>query len=73
MRSQRYQSVPPVLRGQAREGGQSADAHLLNGLQIVDEEITRMSAQLARGDFDALATQDRFLELKYQGDEISRG
>jgi hypothetical protein len=32
-----------------------------------------MSRQLAAGDFDALATQNRFLELKYQGDEIANG
>lgn len=67
---ERHQSVPPRLRDTSRDGGDSADAHLVNGLRIVDEEIARMTAQLARGDVDALATQDRFLELKYQGDEI---
>lgn len=68
----RYRSVPPGLRGQAHNGGQSADAHLVDGLRIVDEEITRMNRLLAAGDIDALATQNRFLELKYQGDEIAR-
>mgnify|MGYP007088053675 CR=1 FL=1 len=31
-----------------------------------DAEIGRMSEQLASGDLDKLATQNRFLELKYQ-------
>lgn len=62
----RYQSVPPRLRSQG------ADSHLVNGLGIVDAEVARMTAELARGDVNALATRDRFLELKYQGDDIPR-
>jgi len=65
-----YRSVPPALREKPREGGHSADAHLVNGLGIVREEVARMSEQLAGGDFDALATQERFLELKYQGEAM---
>jgi hypothetical protein len=69
----RHSRVPPRLRGEAQDGGLSADAHLLSGLRIVDEEVGRLTAQLASGDVDALATRDRFLELKYQGEGISRG
>jgi len=63
---ERYESLPPS----ARNG--PADAHLLRGLDIVARELKRMSDDLARGDLDALATQDRFLELKYESDEMSR-
>ena len=69
---ERHQSVPPSLRAERRDGGQSADDHLVGGLTIVDSEVARMIGQLARGDIDALSTQDRFLELKYQGDEMLR-
>jgi predicted PurR-regulated permease PerM len=69
---ERHQAVPPSLRSEVRDGGQSVDAHLLNGLRIASEEVARMTAQLAAGDVNAVATQDRFLELKYQGDEILR-
>ena len=62
-----YQDVPPSLRARTNEDGQSADAHLLHGLAVVDGEIGRMTEQLARGAFDELATQNRFLDLKYQG------
>lgn len=67
---ERHQSVPPSLRGRVRQAGQSADDHLVNGLAIIRDEVSRMSEQLARGDLDALATQDRFLELKYQGEAM---
>lgn len=66
----RHQSVPARLRGVISDGSQSADAHLFSGLQIVDEEVARMTAQLAQGDLNALATRDRFLEIKYQGDQM---
>lgn len=64
---QGYEAVPPGLRTRAANGGVSADAHLLSGLTLIDGEIDRMTEQLARGAFDELATQSRFLELKYDG------
>lgn len=65
---ERHERVPATMRGEARDGRPSADAHLLSGLGIVDAEIARMTEQLARGAFDELATQNRFLELKYEGE-----
>jgi len=63
-----YGRVPEPLR---REGlnGLSPDRQLVEGLSVVDSELKRMSEQLARGDLDKLATQGRYLELKYQGDD----
>lgn len=67
-----YQAIPAPLRDRVREGTQrSADAHLLHGLGVVDGEIARMTEQLARGAFDELAVQHRYLELKYTaGDSL---
>jgi hypothetical protein len=45
----------------------------MSGLAIVDREMARMTDELARGDFDALATQDRFLALKYDADDTLAG
>lgn len=42
------------------------ETQLIEGLSVIDAEIGRMSEQLASGDLDKLATQNRFLELKYQ-------
>ena len=65
----RYLSVPAPLRGEARDGFANADAQLVHGLGVVDAEVARMTSQLARGAFDELATQSRFLELKYSDGE----
>ena len=67
----RHALIPEQLRHLPQSGGQSANDHLQNGLEIVRAEVSRMTEQLALGDFDSLATQDRFLELKYQSDAIS--
>ncbi len=65
-----YQRVPANLR---RDGlnGMSPDKQLLEGLTVVDSELKRMSEQLAAGDLNKVATQARYLELKYQGDSDS--
>lgn len=59
-----YRRVPQPLRREARNG-QSPDGQLVEGLEVIDSEIARMTAQLASGDLDKLATQGRYLELKY--------
>jgi hypothetical protein len=60
-----YGRVPSTLR---KEGlnGISPDRQLLDGLGVVESELKRMSEQLAAGDLNKLATQGRYLELKYQ-------
>ena len=65
-----YNRVPQHLR---RDGlnGMSPDKQLVDGLGVVDTELTRLSQQLASGDLNTLATQGRYLELKYQGDSGS--
>lgn len=64
-----YQRVPQPLRGQARNGV-TPDAQLVEGLRVIESEIGEMTAQLAQGDLDQLATRQRFLQIKYQGDEL---
>lgn len=63
-----YRRVPEQLRRESRNG-MSPDRQLADGLAVVDSEIARMTEQLASGDLDRLATQRRYLELKYRGDE----
>lgn len=63
-----YRRVPAALRSGTR-GGMSPDKQLAEGLRVVDDELKRMTEQLARGDLNKLATQGRYLELKYRGDE----
>ncbi len=64
-----YKRVPEAMRREARNGGGSPDKHLIEGLRVVDEELLRMSEQLASSDLDKLATQGRYLELKYRGED----
>lgn len=63
-----YQKVPEPLRRTERNG-QTPDAQLVEGLRVIDEEIAQMTAQLAQGDLDLLATRGRYLQIRYQGDE----
>ncbi len=65
-----YQRVPDQLRTVDRYG-QSPDKQLVDGLTLIDEEIGQMSAQLAQGDLDALATRGRYLQVKYRGDDMA--
>ena len=57
-----YQRVPQQLR---RQG---PDAQLVEGLRVVETELARMTQQLASGHLDQLATQGKYLELKYKGE-----
>lgn len=63
-----YRRVPETLRRTDRNG-RSPHRQLVEGLEVVDGELKRMCEQLAAGDLDKLATQRRYLELKYRGDE----
>lgn len=58
-----YQRVPQQLR---RQG---PDAQLVDGLRLVESELARMTEQLASGHLDQLATQGKYLELKYRGED----
>lgn len=58
-----YQRVPQQLR---RQG---PDAQLVEGLRVVESELGRMTQELAAGNLDRLATQGKYLELKYKGAE----
>jgi hypothetical protein len=62
-----YQRVPQGLRRESRNG-MSPDKQLVEGLTVVESELSRMTEQLASGDLYRLATQGRYLELKYKGD-----
>lgn len=64
-----YKRVPEAMRREIRNGGSSPDKQLVEGLRVVDEELVRMSEQLASGDLDKLATQGRYLELKYRSED----
>jgi hypothetical protein len=62
-----YGRVPQHLRKEGLDG-LTPDKQLVDGLLVVDSELKRMSEQIARGDLTQLATQTRYLEIKYQGD-----
>ncbi len=56
---ERYRNIPPSV------APTEATGQLVQGLEIIGGEIGRMSSDLASGSFDALATQNRYLQLKY--------
>ncbi len=63
-----YKKVPQPLRNVPRNG-KTPDAQLLDGLRLIEQEIGDMTADLAQGDLDSLATRGRFLEIKYRGED----
>jgi len=64
-----YGRVPEPLR-RVERNGLTPDQQLAQGLQVIDDEIAEMSSQLAQGDLDLLATRGRYLQIKYQGEEL---
>lgn len=67
-----YGRVPEPLR-RIERNGLTPDQQLAQGLQVIDDEIGQMSAQLAQGDLDLLATRGRYLQIKYQGEDGAPG
>jgi hypothetical protein len=61
---QGYAKVPEGFRKQERDGI-APDRQLVEALGVVDSELARMSTDLASGDLQKLATQGRYLQLKY--------
>lgn len=64
-----YGRVPEPLR-RVERNGLTPDQQLAQGLQVIDDEISQMSTQLAQGDLDLLATRGRYLQIKYQGEDL---
>jgi len=64
-----YSKVPDALAKQPLYGGKSPERQLIEGLETIDKQISRVHEQLAKDDLHALATHQRYLELKYKGDD----
>lgn len=61
-----YKRVPEPLRREVQSSGMTPDQQLADGLKLIDEEIATMTRNIAAGDLDKLATQEKFLQLKYR-------
>ena len=64
-----YLKVPRALQSQPLHGGLSPEKQLIEGLGTIDEQIGRLHEQLAADDLRALATHQRYLDLKYKRDD----
>ena len=63
-----YKRIPDSLRRQDN-AGKTPEQQLIDGLQRIDREIETMTGQIARGELDKLATRERFLEIRYDGEK----
>lgn len=63
-----YARVPEPLR-RVERNGKTPDTELVDGLKLIEREIAEMTARLAQGDLDNLATRGRYLEMKYKDGE----
>jgi hypothetical protein len=71
---QGYQRIPVALQKEPQLGGASPAERLVDALGTVEEQLARAGRRLATDDLHALATQQRYLELKYKdgGDKGGR-
>jgi hypothetical protein len=61
-----YQRIPSALQKQPQLGGASPAERLVDALGTIEEQLARATRRLATDDLHALATQQRYLELKYK-------
>jgi hypothetical protein len=59
-----YTRIPTGLRRKEHVGS-TPERQLVEGLNLIADEIGTMSEQLAQGELDALAVRGRYLETKY--------
>jgi hypothetical protein len=64
-----YQKLPRELQRKPLHGGPTPERRLVEGLATIDDEIGRLQTRLAADDLHALATQQRYLEMKYKRDD----
>jgi hypothetical protein len=60
-----YTKVPLAFRQQPLHGGKTPERQLLEGLETIEQQIDHLHERLAVGDLHALATHERYLDLKY--------
>lgn len=66
---QGYQKLPRELQRKPLHGGPTPERRLVEGLATIDDEIARLQTRLAADDLHALATQQRYLQMKYKRDD----
>lgn len=64
-----YRKVPPALATKPLHDGPSPERRLIEGLDTIDQQIGHMHERLAAEDLHALATHQRYLDLKYKRDD----
>ncbi len=62
-----YTRIPTPLRDKANAGA-TPERQLIDGLDVIADQIGAMTGQIASGELDALATRGRYLETKYAGE-----
>ena len=64
-----YRKVPRHMVHEPLYGGASPERRLMEGLETIDKQVTRVHENLAADDLKALATHQRYLELKYKRED----
>ncbi len=71
---ERYTRVPADQRARTIDSdGRTIETTLIDGLKVVEAELTRASDELASADRDALLVQGKFLENRYGGEALPPG
>jgi hypothetical protein len=68
---ERYTRVPADQRARTIDPeGRTLETTLIDGLKVVEAELSRASDALAAADRDALMVQGKFLESRYNGEAL---
>ncbi len=62
-----YKRIPDSLKKQDNKG-KTPEEQLVSSLKLIDREIESVTGQISRGELDKLAINERFLEMKYDGE-----
>ncbi len=65
-----YRRIPAHLRIEERNG-RTPEQQLTDGLATISREVDSVTRQLAAGELDKLAVRERFLEIRYAGDDTA--
>mgnify|MGYP003119627265 CR=1 FL=1 len=60
-----YRAIPASMRSKNNDSGKSPNEQLINGLSLIEKEISGVTQKIAKGDIDNLSIRGRYLELKY--------
>jgi len=65
-----YRKLPRELTHKTTPSGSTPENQLVDGLATIEEQLSKLQEEIASDDVRALATHQRYLDLKYKDDKL---